>query len=274
MIIIAASCGDRQDNITLIFKELESVADEDILKEFKAMPLEQAIHRGNEIFIKPLDEIIKDKQKKSLVQHYFDENHLDTMSFFTFCVVKAHFHEYLNDKEIDINEIKAFVSEHQYDNPPRATKVPSNNSDKATNTLEGLIARIESELHPLGFKTAQELMESPISERIFKNGGYLDEYKYALVNDDHEKISVLAYMYQDKESSLGIFNELVNSNMRHAILKPGAAVMLHSNSIVCIVGACSLDKKMWNEVLDKMRFEIPSLLCSCGVGCKTHLIQQ
>lgn len=116
-LLLVVSCEDKNAcEINVLFESLvDNVAAENHLIEFKELPLEKAIHRGNpEIFVHSFDAALTDERFKKCMISYYAENNLDTLNWHDFYVFKVHFHHYLNKREVDMEKLKDFVSENAY----------------------------------------------------------------------------------------------------------------------------------------------------------------
>ena len=143
--------------------------------------------------------------------------------------------------------------------------------NKETN-LSVIIDSIIFKLSEINFTDARHARYAPINQRIFTGSGYLKtsflkEYK----NKSGESVALVIYDYESISQSVKIFNQLLNSTWRDAILKPGAIVIHHNSQIICLVGACSIKKENWNNAINKIGIGMPRISCTCGGNCEIIL---
>lgn len=108
---------DPNRNIERLFEKIvEQIPEQSVLEEYRNMSLKEAIHSGDpQIFGDSFTSLEEDAVYRKHLLDYYNKNDLDTMNYFSYCVFRGHFHQFINGQDTNVPELKEFVSEHLYD---------------------------------------------------------------------------------------------------------------------------------------------------------------
>lgn len=135
-----------------------------------------------------------------------------------------------------------------------------------------VVKKYEKIVKELGFNIVPSNKLKGYKREEFFNDSFIDvRYEKQFDKGKNQMVTLLLYEYQNAESSIATFNEIMNHKYRDGILKSGAYLIHHSKYLIQVIGTCSIDKNSWKALGNELNIKYPHLSCLCGGWCEEKI---